>query len=140
MSQRKYILDLFTKIGILDCKPSDTLIEVGKRNENQGKLVDIDKYQRLVGKLICFSHQAWYRIYSQYRKSTRAFSKENLLGSCVQNSQVLEESLGRGFFKKSEIIDIKIFTDADWASSLRDRRSTTGYCTLVFENFSNLKK
>lgn len=54
--QRKYILDLLTKTSMLGCKLSNTSIEVRKRNENLGKLVGIDRYQRLVGKLIYLSY------------------------------------------------------------------------------------
>ena len=41
---------------MLGCKPSDTPIEAGKRADNPGELVDKDRYQRLVGKLIYLSH------------------------------------------------------------------------------------
>ena len=34
---------------------------------------------------------------------------------------------------------IEIFTDADWACSLTDRRSTTGYCALVGGNLVSWK-
>lgn len=37
------------------------------------------------------------------------------------------------FFKKIET-NIKVFTNTDWANSVEDRRSTTGYCTFIFEN------
>ena len=47
----------------------------------------------------------------------------------------LKGSPGRGlFFKKSDGKKVEIYTDADWAGSTDDRRSTTGYCTYVWGN------
>lgn len=42
---------------------------------------------------------------------------------------------GKGlFFKKGTNRSVEIFSDADWAGSLTDRRSTFGYCTYVWGN------
>ena len=42
---------------------------------------------------------------------------------------------GRGLlFSKNDHLRIEAFTDADWAGSLDDRRSTSGYCTFVGGN------
>lgn len=38
------------------------------------------------------------------------------------------------FFKKNEQRIVKAYTDADWAGSSIDRRSTSGYCTFVWGN------
>lgn len=45
----------------------------------------------------------------------------------------LKAILGKGllFSKLDESFDIKAFTDADYASSVDDRRSTSGYCTFL---------
>lgn len=37
------------------------------------------------------------------------------------------------FFKKNEIKNLEVYTDADCADSLEDRRSTSEYCTFVLE-------
>ncbi|GAA0147989.1 hypothetical protein LIER_36630 [Lithospermum erythrorhizon] len=48
----------------------------------------------------------------------------------------LKQTLGKGLFiRKLEDRTIKVFTDADWAGSIDDRKSTLGYCTLVWGNF-----
>ena len=42
---------------------------------------------------------------------------------------------GKGlFFKKTPDRGVEIFSDADWAGSISDRRSTSGYCTFVWGN------
>ncbi|XP_022899416.1 uncharacterized protein LOC111412729 [Olea europaea var. sylvestris] len=43
------------------------------------------------------------------------------------------------FFKKSERKEVEVFTDTDWAGSVKDRRSTTGYCTYVWGNLVTWK-
>ena len=57
-SQMKYVLDILTEVGMLECKPVDTPIV---QNHRLGEYLDqapTDKgrYQRLVGKLIYLSH------------------------------------------------------------------------------------
>lgn len=57
VSQRKYTLDLLTETSMLGCSPADTPIEFSCKLGNSGDkvLVDKEKYQRLVGKLIYLS-------------------------------------------------------------------------------------
>lgn len=58
LSQRKYILDLLSKVGLLECKPADTpIIQNHKLGEYPNQVpTDKGRYQRLVGKLIYLSH------------------------------------------------------------------------------------
>ena len=58
LCQRKYVIDLLTETGMLDCKPAETPIEVNHRLSIQENQVpaDKDKYQRLIGRLIYLSH------------------------------------------------------------------------------------
>ena len=57
-SQRKYMLDLLTEVGMLECKPADTPIVQNQRLGEYPIQVPTDKgrYQRLVDKLIYLSH------------------------------------------------------------------------------------
>jgi hypothetical protein len=57
LSQRKYIIDLLTETGMLNCKPATTPIEQNHRIlADSGDPVDKHQYQRLVGRLIYLSH------------------------------------------------------------------------------------
>jgi Reverse transcriptase (RNA-dependent DNA polymerase) len=58
LSQRKYILDLLTEVGTLDCKPVDTPLALNlKLGEFPNQVpTNKERYQRLVGKLIYLSH------------------------------------------------------------------------------------
>lgn len=47
----------------------------------------------------------------------------------------LKSCPGRGLLYKSHgHLQVECYTDADWAGSLDDRRSTSGYCTFVGGN------
>ena len=45
----------------------------------------------------------------------------------------------RLFFKKTKHREIKVFSDTDWARSVTDRKSTSGYCTYVWGNLVTWK-
>ncbi|XP_022861092.1 uncharacterized protein LOC111381533 [Olea europaea var. sylvestris] len=107
LSQRKYVIDLLIEIGMLGCKPSDALVDVGKKNEDGGKPVEIDRYQSLESHL-----EAVYKILRYFKGSA-----------------------GKGLlFKRGEKKDREVYTDADWPGSIEDRRSTIGYCAFVWKN------
>jgi hypothetical protein len=57
LSQRKYVLDLLVETGMLECRPCGSPID---RNHEMcaesGDLVDWERYQRLVGRLIYLFH------------------------------------------------------------------------------------
>ncbi|XP_022852550.1 uncharacterized protein LOC111374150 [Olea europaea var. sylvestris] len=93
-----------------------------------GELVDKDRYQRLVGKLSYLSYTRLdiavaVSVVSQHMHSPR----ETYLEVVYKILRYLKGSSGKGLLWE-------IFTDADWAGALEDRRSTTGYCTFVWEN------
>lgn len=58
LSQRKYVLDLLSEVGLFDCKPTDTpIIQNHKLRKHIDQVTtNNEKYQRLDGKLIHLSH------------------------------------------------------------------------------------
>ena len=47
----------------------------------------------------------------------------------------LKGTPGRGLiFKRSDQRRIEVYTNADWVGSVTDKRSTSGYCTFLWEN------
>ena len=133
ISQRKYVLDLLIETGMLGCKPSDTPIKARNGMESDGKPVDREKYQRLVGRLIYLSHTRpdiafAVSVVSQCMHSP----KESHLEAVYKILRYLKGSPGRGlFFKKSDSKKVEIYTNADWVGSANGKRPTTGYCTYV---------
>ena len=60
---------------------------------------------------------------------------EDHLEAAYRILRYLKSCPGKGLlFKKGENRTIEAFTDADWAGSVTDRKSTSGYCTYVWGN------
>ena len=127
---------MLTETSMLGWKPSDTPIKARKSTESDGKPVDRERYQRLVGRLIYLSHTRpdiafAISVVSQHMHSL----KESHLEALYKILKYLKGYLGQGlFFKKGDSKMVEIYTDADWAGSEEDRRSTIGYCTYVWGN------
>ncbi|RVW55529.1 Mediator of RNA polymerase II transcription subunit 33A [Vitis vinifera] len=102
--ERKYVLDLLTETSMLGCKPSDTPIKARKRTESDGKPVDGERYQRLVGRLIYLSHTRPDIAFAISVVSQSMHSpKESHVEAVYKILRYLKGSPGRGlFFKKGD--------------------------------------
>ena len=135
VSQRKYILDLLEEIGISGCKPSDTLMEFNSKlgEVKEGVPMDTGRYQRLVGKLIYLSHthpdiSFVVSMVSQFMHAPY----EEHLEAVYKILRYLKGTPGRGlFFKRCNQRGIEVYTNPDWAGSIIDRRSISGYWTFL---------
>nr|KYP52584.1 hypothetical protein KK1_025538 [Cajanus cajan] len=120
------------------CKPASTPLEPNLKLGNAEEDVAVDKemYQRLVGRLIYLSHTRPDIAYavsliSQFMHSP----KETHLQVAHRILQYLKGTPGRGIlFKRNGNVKLEAYTDADYAVSIVDRRSTTGYCTFLGGN------
>lgn len=113
VSQRKYVLDLLTDCGMLGCKPADTPMDTTHKlgMAEKGAPVDKGRCQRLIGKLM-------------------NDLREEHMEAVYRILWYLKLTPGKGlFFKKGSSREVEIYSDADWAGSVTDRRSTSGYCT-----------
>ncbi|XP_073016671.1 uncharacterized protein [Primulina eburnea] len=138
VSQRKYIMDLLKETGMSDCKPAETPIDANKKlgETTTQNAADVHQYQRLVGKLIYLSHTRpdiafAVSLVSQFM---HAPSRDHL-EAVNKILRYLKGCPGKGLcFKKSESKKLEVYTDADWAGSITDRKSTSGYCTFLWGN------
>jgi hypothetical protein len=137
LSQRKYVLDLLSDTGMLGCRPALTPIEQNHRlTSASGQPVDREQYQRLVGRLIYLSHTRpdiafAVSVVSQFMHDPKTHHME----AVNRIIRYLKGCPGRGLLYKSNgSLQVECYTDADWAGSLDDRRSTSGYCTFVGGN------
>ena len=138
ISQRKYVLDLLSEIGMLRSRACDTPVEPNQKlsDDKSGKMVDRGRYQRLVGKLIYLSHTRpdisfAVGVVSQFMHAPY----ERHLDAVNRILRYLKSAPGKGlFFGRHDHFRIEAYTDADWAGSVTDRRSTSGYCTFVGGN------
>ncbi|GMI70512.1 hypothetical protein HRI_000720500 [Hibiscus trionum] len=138
ISQRKYVLDLLSEVGLLGSKPAETPMEPNLKlgTDKDGEEVDRGRYQRLVGKLIYLSHTRpdiafGVSVISQFMHAPR----EKHLEAAYRILRYLKGTPGKGLhFKKDVNRSIEVYTDADWAGAVNDRRSTSGYCSYVWGN------
>ena len=138
LSQRKYVLDLLTEVGLLDYKLADTPIIQNHKLSQYTNQVPADKgrYQKLVGKLIYLLHTRPDIAYavsmvSQFMNNP---SEEHM---DVVNRILcyLKSSPGKGLmFSKNNHLSVEGYTDADSTRNVLDRKSTSGYFTFVGGN------
>ncbi|GAB2282554.1 hypothetical protein Dimus_039553 [Dionaea muscipula] len=138
LSQRKYVLDLLQDMSMLDVKSSDTpmLPEVKLLPEEGDTYKEPDQYRRFVGKLnylsitrpdIAFP----VSVVSQFMADPRTPHWE----AVVHILRYVKGHSSKGlFYSDHRHRCIEGFSDADWAGSPFDRRSTTGYCVFVGGN------
>ena len=143
--QRKYTLDLLSEAGMLGCKPVENPMDPNTKlmkDEEAGPIYpNIERYRRLVGKLnyltitrpsIAFP----VSVVSQFMSCPRI----SHMDAVVHILKYLKGTLGIGLvYEKRRHLDIEAFSDADWAGSPFDRRSTTGFCVFVGGNMVSWK-
>ncbi|KAL0392835.1 UNVERIFIED_CONTAM: Retrovirus-related Pol polyprotein from transposon RE2 [Sesamum radiatum] len=138
LSQRKYACDLLQEAGLLGTKPVDTPIDSNPDfwNDDGNYLEDKTKYRRLVGKLsyltvtrpdISFA----VGLVSQFMDKPRSVHWE----AALRILKYIKTSPGKGLlFKQHGHVKIEAYSDADYAGSKDDRKSTSGHCTYVGGN------
>ncbi|XP_070033010.1 uncharacterized mitochondrial protein AtMg00810-like [Nicotiana tomentosiformis] len=138
ISQRKYALDILEDTGMLNCKPVDSPMDPNtKLVPGQGKpLKDPGRYRRLVGKLnyltitrpdISFA----VSVVRQFLQSPC----DSHWDAAIRILRYVKGSLRQSLlYENKGYADIVGYSDADWAGSPSDRRSTSGYCILIGGN------
>ncbi|KAK3009717.1 hypothetical protein RJ639_014570 [Escallonia herrerae] len=136
LSERKYALDLLRETCMLTCQPVDTPVEEGLKLRIESNQVPVDKgrYQRLVGRLMYLAHTRpdldyALGIVSQYMHNPG----EQHMNAVLRILRYLKYAPGQGilFTKNEDHQSVDVYTDADWAGAVDDRRSTSGYFTFV---------
>ncbi|KAJ9686998.1 hypothetical protein PVL29_015735 [Vitis rotundifolia] len=143
LSQRKYALDILEETGMLDCKPVDTPMDPNvKLVPGQGEpLGDPGRYRRLVGKLnyltitrpdISFP----VSVVSQFLQSPC----DSHWDAVIRILRYIKSTPGQGvLYENRGHTQVVGYTDADWAGSPIDRRSTSGYCVFIGGNLISWK-
>ncbi|RVX00213.1 Retrovirus-related Pol polyprotein from transposon RE1 [Vitis vinifera] len=137
LSQRKYALDLLQETGMSGCQLVNTPIEEGLKLCVEPNQVSTDKgrYQRLVGRLMYLAHTRPDLAYalsvvSQYMHNPG----EQHMNAFMRILRYLKNAPRKGilFAKNVNHQSIEVYTDADWAGTVDDRRSTSGYFYLCY--------
>ena len=127
---------------MLGYRPTDAPVEFNCKLGNSGDKApaDKEKYQHLVGKLIYLSHTPPYisydvRTVSQFMQAPC----EEHMEAVNKILRYLKTTLDKGFmFKKTDRRAIEAYTDSDWAWSVVNRKSTSGYYIFIWGNFAKL--
>ncbi|KAJ7963920.1 Retrovirus-related Pol polyprotein from transposon TNT 1-94 [Quillaja saponaria] len=161
LSQRKYCLDVLSDIGMLDSKSVDTPMDPNtKLVPDEGELLtNPEQYRRLVGKLnyltitrpdIAFATSMVSQFLSQPRTShwnavirilryLKTAPGKGLLYKNHGHTLVRGHGRGHTLVHKHNSTPVQGYSDADWAGSQFDRRSTTGYCIFLGGNLVSWK-
>ncbi|RVW97054.1 Retrovirus-related Pol polyprotein from transposon RE1 [Vitis vinifera] len=143
MSQRKYALDILEETSMLECKPVDTPMDPNvKLVPGQGEpLRDPGRYRQLVGKpnylTITRSNISFpVSVVSQFLQSPC----DNHWDAMIHILRYIKGTPGQGMlYEDRGHTQIVGYTDADWAGSPLDRRSTSGYCVFIGGNLISWK-
>ncbi|XP_024029322.1 uncharacterized protein LOC112093936 [Morus notabilis] len=138
VNQRKYVLDLLKAIGLLGCRVAETPIEPNVKLQ-AAKIEEVknkEQYHRLVGRLIYLSHTRLDIAFAVSMVSRFMHSPGPKHFEAVYRIlRYLKGTPGKGLlFKKHDHLQIEVYTDANWAESVTDRRSTSGYFSFVGGN------
>ncbi|RVW96428.1 Retrovirus-related Pol polyprotein from transposon RE2 [Vitis vinifera] len=137
------LLDILEETGMLDCKPVDTPMDPNvKLVLGQGEpLGDPGRYRRLVGKLnyltitrpdISFP----VSVVSQFLQSPC----DSHWDAVIRILRYIKSTPGQGvLYENRGHTQVVGYTDADWAGSPTDKRSTSGYCVFIGGNLISWK-
>ncbi|KAM3343314.1 hypothetical protein P3S68_025403 [Capsicum galapagoense] len=143
ISQRKYALDIIEETGMMGYRPIDTPMDPNAKllPGQREPLSDPERYRRLVEKL---NYLTMIRpdisfpvsVVSQFMTSPC----DSHWDAVVRILRYIKSSPAkRLLFEDRGHEHIIGYTDADWAGSPSDRRSTSGYCVLVGGNLVSWK-
>jgi hypothetical protein len=134
LCQTKYISDLLHRTRMLGAKPSKSPCSSGaKLSKFDGEILpDPSEYRHVVGALqyctltrpeIAFSvNQLCQHMHSP--SSTHWTAAKRVL-------RYLKATPSHGLFYSKGSLQLQAFCDSDWAGSLDDRRSTSGFCVFL---------
>ncbi|KAK3737083.1 hypothetical protein RRG08_016389 [Elysia crispata] len=131
MQQQRYIQNLLEKFEMSDCKPRGTPCEQ-KLEWSECEPFDSKRYREIVGSLI-YLMMCTRREISWVVTRLSQFLSKPLQCHWITLKHVLRYLKGTAHYdlcyrKCEKGLRITGYTDSDWASSMEDRRSTSGYC------------
>ncbi|XP_031106315.1 uncharacterized protein LOC116010963 [Ipomoea triloba] len=133
--QRKYALDILNDAGFLDCKPIRTPMVPGSllSPKDGTVLSDPSSYRRLIGRLLYLTAtrpDITYVVHHLSQFVSAPTDKHMIAAHRVL--RYIKGSPGQGLFYLAEAsLNLKAFSDSDWASCAETRKSVTGYCIFI---------
>ncbi|XP_031096867.1 uncharacterized protein LOC116001110 [Ipomoea triloba] len=135
LCQRKYTLDILSDSGFLDCKPVSTPMVPGHHldKDNGTPLSDAGSYKRLVGRLLYLTATRPEITYvvQQLSQFVDAPTNEHFTAA-HRILRYINKAPGQGiFYPKGDHLQLKVFSDSDWATCSTTRKSITGFCVFL---------
>lgn len=135
LSQRKCALEVLEDSGFLGSKPTKFPVEHNlSLTKDEGSLIhDASQYRRLVGRLIYLTITRPDLVYavhilSQFMEKPR----QPHLEAAYQVPRYIKSTPGQGILLPSTgSLELRAYSDADWARCRDTRRSITGYCIFL---------
>ena len=131
LSQRQYALDMLSKYGMVDCKPISMPLDQNlKLRADEGQVLeDVTMYRKIVGSLIYLTISRPDLSYivgleSQFMQLPRKPHLDAMRCTLHYVSATLDYAL---FYEAGTELQLFGYTDADWAGSITDKRSTNGF-------------
>lgn len=132
MSQRRHIEKVLQRFGMSECKQRSTPCEQKLSFDEEGEIVDATGYRELIGSLIYIMTSTRPDLSWVVSKLSQhlAQPKRQHWETAKQVLRYLKGTIEHELCYKRSDQDLKLegYSDADWASDQKDRRSTTGYC------------
>ncbi|XP_020211586.1 uncharacterized protein LOC109796312 [Cajanus cajan] len=135
LSQRKYTLDILSHTGMLACCPSSTPMDykTGLSADTGTPLTDPSSYRRLIGRLIYLTntrHDIAHAVHhlSQFVSQPTSSHQQ----AVFRILRYLKQAPGQGIFLAADSsLQLKAFSDSDWAGCIDTRRSVTGFSVYI---------
>ena len=131
LSQRQYALDMLSKYGMADCKPIAMPLDQNlKLRADEGQVLDdVTMYRKIVDSLIYLTISRPDLSYtvgmeSQFMQLPRKPHLDSVRRTLRYVSATLDYAL---LYESGTELQLYGYTDADWAGSVCDRRSTSGF-------------
>ncbi|KAK5786807.1 hypothetical protein PVK06_041453 [Gossypium arboreum] len=131
LSQKSFAFKILTKFSMQNCKATSKPVAVGEKLLSQGNFVQVNEfvYRSLVG---CLLYLTTIRPAIMFAVSLLS----RLMHCCNEKHfqatkrvlRYIKGTLSYGIpFSKAERLKLVGYTDSDWASSIDDMKSTSGY-------------
>ena len=142
MTQERYANKILSRFGMQDCRSRETPCESKfDYTDDAEKLKEPRMYREAVGSLIYLATCTRPDLSFVVSKLSQHFSEpsEEHWNTVKHVFRYIKGTTDRGLcFKKDDTspLGLIVHSDADWASEVSDRRSTTGYCASLSERSS----
>jgi histone deacetylase 1/2 len=140
LTQEKYAHDLLTRVGMTKCKSSSTPLSASEKlSRHEGEALsaeDSTRYRSIVGALQYLTLTRPDLSYAVNKVCQFLHAPTTLHWTAVKRiMRYVKHSVGLGLhIQKSSSMMLSAFSDADWAGSIDDRRSTGGFAIFLGAN------